>query len=245
MYGQSWVQGWTPFDNFNQEFLSPTKWLQTPACPYWTQELECVREIQFGQLRLAVRNYGDPNSNVGVQNGNSALYFSNPAAIDGFMSTVVIRRTSATACVANMGAFANAQAILAGSFFNNGTYDVWAFLTMGHDPSMDKGFVWANLLLQRQPGGSQDSVDLGGFYVGETVIAELEWDKLNHRFFARLVRTKTGEVFQQFLPYTDSDTAPPSAPQRLLGVSSYPPNCVGVRTWAGTEATFDNVMIKK
>ena len=141
MYGQSWVQGWTPFDNFNQEFLNPTKWLQTPACPYWTQELECVREIQFGQLRLAVRNYGDPNSNVGVQNGNSALYFSNPAAIDGFMSTVVIRRTSATACVANMGAFANAQAILAGSFFNNGTYDVWAFLTMGHDPSMDKGIA--------------------------------------------------------------------------------------------------------
>src|SRR5262245_66629589 len=45
------------YDAFNQKFLDPTKWATSSPCFTWTV-LECLREIQHGQLRLAVRGSG-------------------------------------------------------------------------------------------------------------------------------------------------------------------------------------------
>jgi hypothetical protein len=242
--GSSIGRSWTPYDNFNQTFLDPAKWLQVPACRYWTSELECVRESQVGKLRLVVRNYGDRTSNVGSQYGNSELYFSNPSGVSGIRSQVVVRRAGAKACAGNAGEPSHTQAIVGGTFFNNGTGDVWVFLPMDHDSSFEPGFIWAGILIQH-PSGQSDYADLGGFYAGEPVIAQLEWDKPNHRFFAQLTRIKTGEVFQQYLPYADSDTTPPSDSEKLLSVRTFSPNCIGDRTWADTEATFDDVWVQK
>jgi hypothetical protein len=45
------------YDNFNQQFLNPNRWATSSPCFTWSV-LECVREIQNGQLRLAVRGAG-------------------------------------------------------------------------------------------------------------------------------------------------------------------------------------------
>src|SRR5213075_220997 len=49
------------YDNFNRQFLDTNKWAPSSPCFTWTV-LECVREIQNGQLRLAVRGTGATDS---------------------------------------------------------------------------------------------------------------------------------------------------------------------------------------
>jgi hypothetical protein len=72
------------YDNFTQRFLDPTKWSTFGAC-FTFSFLECVREIQNGQLRLAVRNYGSTSSNNGISTDppnciSSTLALSRPLA---------------------------------------------------------------------------------------------------------------------------------------------------------------------
>lgn len=68
------------YDNFNRQFLDTNKWGTSSPCFTWTV-LECVREIQNGQLRLAVRGAGATDSNSGNQYGESELIFKNPSRI--------------------------------------------------------------------------------------------------------------------------------------------------------------------
>jgi hypothetical protein len=43
------------YDNFNSKWLDPTKWTTGPKLLGRGRTLECVREVQSGQLRLSVR----------------------------------------------------------------------------------------------------------------------------------------------------------------------------------------------
>jgi hypothetical protein len=136
------------------------------------------------------------------QYGNSEISFINPSAISGIRSRVVIARSVARACEANPDAVADSQTILTGTFFNNGTDDVWAFVIIAHPSYLEPNFIWAGIFVRRLSGQS-DYVDLGGFYAGEPVIAQLEWDRPNHRFVGQLTRVKTGDVFRNYLSYAD------------------------------------------
>jgi hypothetical protein len=82
------------YDTFNERWLDPAKWLTGLYCGPTT--LECVREIQNGQLRLAVRQFGATDSDSGFQYANPALYFSNPSAINSITSDVTLRSFSGT-----------------------------------------------------------------------------------------------------------------------------------------------------
>jgi hypothetical protein len=54
----------------------------------------------------------------------------------------------------------------------------------------------------------------------------------------------TGKTTQMSLPYTMPDTTPPAAPDKLIGVRTFPPNCVGTQmTFSDLDATFDRVWI--
>src|SRR5262245_13225543 len=75
------AQNLKAYDNFNGTFINPSKWSTFPGgCPSFSV-LECVRAIQNGQLRLAVRGYGATSSNQGSQFGASELHFINPTPI--------------------------------------------------------------------------------------------------------------------------------------------------------------------
>jgi len=233
------------YDNFNQRFLSPTKWATSSPCFTWTV-LDCVREIQNGELRLAVRGYGKKDSNEGSQYGESELHFIRPTPIRSIAAQLVIRRTNALGCAANPDG-SHAHALIAGSFFNSGSGnaadDVQAFLIFDRYSSDPQGVSAAQAFMSWQ-GQFFGGVSLGSVSLGQTIIAHLQWDRPNHQFVASWTDVDTGIVTQALMPYTMSDTAPPVAPDKLLGVRAFTPNCLGTKMLStDMETTFDDVMI--
>jgi hypothetical protein len=246
VYAQRPSSGLVLYDNFNQKFLDPTKWSTFGAC-FTFSFLECVREIQDGKLRLAVRNYGATNSNDGNQYGPSELHFINPAPIRTIAAQLVVRRTSGQSCPANPGVSSGAHALLQGSFFNSGSGnpadDVQGLLIFNHLPEDPEGVLSVSAFMHWQ-GQFFGFVSLGTVNVGQKVIAKLAWDQPHAQFVANWADAETGKVVHAFLPYTMPDTAPAAAPDKLLGVRTFAPNCVGTQMlFADMEATFDKVMI--
>jgi hypothetical protein len=233
------------YDNFNQQFLSPAKWATSSPCFTWSV-LECVREIQNGELRLAVRGYGAVNSNLGTQYGESELHFIKPTPIRSIATQLVVRRTSALGCPANPQG-SHAHALLAGSFFNSGsgsaTDDVQAFLIFDRFSTDPVGVLAAQAFMFWQ-GQFFGGVSLGTVRVGQNVIAQLQWDQANHQFLASWTDVDTGVVTQASMPYAMSDTARPAAPDKLMGVRAFTANCLGTKMLSvGMEATFDDVIV--
>ena len=243
------AQNFVPYDSFNGTFINPSKWSTFPGgCPSFSV-LECVREIQNAQLRLAVRGYGATDSNEGSQFGASELHFINPTPIKAISIQLVVRRTSALGCPANSGEGSHAHALLSGSFFNSGSGnpadDVQAFIIFDRFSSDPTGVTSAQAFLFWQ-GQFFGGVGLGNVKVGQEVIARLMWDQTHHQFVASWTNVDTGSGVQAAMPYTIPDTTPPAASFKLLGVRTFTPNCVGTRAlFAYMEATFDDVQIGK
>jgi hypothetical protein len=235
------------YDNFNEQFLSPAKWATSSPCFTWSV-LECVREIQNGQLRLAVRGYGAKTSNVGTQYGESDLHFINPTPIRSIATQLVVRRTSALDCPANPEG-SHAHALFQGNFFNSGsgsaTDDVQALLIFDRFSTDPAGVLSAQAFMSWQ-GQFFGNVSLGTVRVGQSVIAQLQWDQSNHQFLASWRDVDSGVVTQASMPYSMSDTTPPATPDKLMGVRAFTANCLGTKMLSvGMEATFDDVIVGK
>lgn len=235
-----------PYDNFTQRFLDPTKWSTFGAC-FTFSFLECVREIQNGQLRLAVRNYGSTSSNNGNQYGPSELHFINPRPIKAFAAHLTVRRTSGQSCPANLGVTSGAHAILQGTFFNSGSGnpndDVQALLIFNHLATDPEGSLNAAAFMHWQ-GQFFGFVGLGPLKVGQRIAAQLAWDQPHAQFVASWTDLATGRTTSAALPYTMSDTTPAAAPDKSIGVRTFAPNCIGpTMLVADMEATFGDVTI--
>ncbi len=235
-----------PYDNFKQKFLDPTKWSTFGAC-FTFSFLECVREIQDGKLRLAVRNYGSTNSNDGSQYAPSELHFINPAPIKTIATQLLIRRTTALGCPANTGEGSHAHALISGNFFNSGSGnpddDVQAFLIFDRFSSDPEGVTSAEAFMHWQ-GQFFGGIGLGTVNVGQKVAISLTWDQSDHQFVVIWTDLESGRVNQGVMPYNISDTTPAAAADKFLGVRTFAPNCLGTQhVFVDMEANFDNVMI--
>jgi len=235
-----------PYDNFNRQFLDPNKWQVSSPCFTWTV-LECVREIQNGQLRLAVRGYGATNSNTGNQYGESELHFNNPSRIKSIATQLTIRRTTAANCPASTEFNSGTQAILQGNFFNSGSGnpadDVQALLFFNHLPTDPQGTLTVVALLNWQ-GQFFGGGELGTVNVGQRISAKLIWNQTNHQFVASWTDMASGVLSQIPMAYAISDTTTAAAPDKLLGVRVFTPNCIGTSMLVDDiETTFDNVMV--
>lgn len=245
LYAQQPSPNLVLYDNFDEKFLNPSKWSLYGACFTWSV-LECVREIQDDKLRLAVRSYGATNSNQGNGYGPSELHFTNPTPIKTIAASLTVRQASGTGCPANT-ANSGGHAILQGNFFNSGTGnpndDVQALLFFNHLATDPQGELFAVALMHWQ-GQFFGGVGLGGLSVGQKIVAQLSWDQPHSQFVASWTDVLTGKTTQASLPYTMLDTTPPAAPDKLIGVRTFPPNCVGTQmTFADLDATFDKVWI--
>jgi hypothetical protein len=140
----------------------------------------------------------------------------------------------------------HAHALITGRFFNSGTGnagdDVQAFLTFDHFIYDPEGMLEAEAFMSWQ-GQFFGFVGLGTVNVEQTIIAQLSWDQPSHRFVASWTDAVTGNMTQVFLPYTMMDTTPPAATDKLLGVRTFPSNCVGTQAFAYMETKFDKVWI--
>ncbi len=238
------------YDNFNQQFLNPSKWATSSPCFTWSV-LECVREIQNGRLRLAVRGYGATNSNQGTQYGESELHFINPTPIRTIAAELVVRRTSAQSCAANANPDegGHAHSLLSGTFFNSGSGspddDVQAFLILDRFSSDPQGVTSVGAFMHWQ-GQFFGGVGLGTVNGGQRIDAQLRWDRRNHQFVASWTDVATGNTTQAVMPYSMPDSAPAAAPDKLLGVRIFTPNCIGTQMLVvDLETTFDNVRVGK
>jgi hypothetical protein len=250
VYAQQRSSNLVLYDNFDDErFLDPAKWSPYGLCSW--SVLECVREIQEDRLRLAVRNYGGTNSTQGVQYGGSEMHFTNPTPIRSIATEFTVRRTSSLGCPANSTFLPNSHAhtILQGNFFNSGSGnsadDVQGLFIFDHQSSDPQGVLTVGAFMQWQ-GQFFGFVGLGTTVVGQKVIAELTWDQPSHQFVASWTDVATGTITQVPLPYTMPDTTPPAAPDKLIGVRTWAPNCLGTQMLVtDMDATFDRVWIGK
>ncbi len=228
------------YDNFNQGFIDPSKWTAIWQCG--PPALECVREIENGQLRLRIRSYGANNSNSGTQYSNSVVSLT-ADLVNTIAANVTVRNSNPTDCATNAGV-AHSQVLVNGSFFNGGggtaADDVIAFLQLDHYSASPAGTVDVGGFLQYQ-GQFFDNVYLGPVNIGETVIVALQWDQPNHRFVVELNRPQYRTKAVQYMPYSISDTTPPVAPFKNLGANVFPPNCMGSSVPADLDVSFDNV----
>jgi len=233
------------YDNFDERFLNPAKWSLYPAC-FTGSVLECVREIQDDKLRLAVRSYGVTNSNQGNGYGPSELHFTNPTAIRRFAASVTVRQANGTGCSANTGTSVG-HALLEGHFFNSGSGnpndDVQALLLLTRSATDPEGVLSVVGLIHWQ-GQFFPGLGIGTINLGQKVVAQLSWDQPNHQFVVSWTDVLTSAKTEAFMPYTMPDITPPAAPDKLIGVRAFAPNCVGTQMmFAYLDATFDGVWI--
>jgi hypothetical protein len=235
------------YDNFNEKFLDPLRWNLSSSCFAGSGlELECVREIQAGQLRLAHRNFGQRDSDVGFQFGGDSLILSNPASLTTIVTDLTIRDVEEINCPANpeLGAAAG----IAGTFFNTGTGnsndDVGAGLAFGRVFTDPKGQITVFGQINQGPNFFFYT-SLGTVQMGTPVRATLVWDQSNHQFLISWTDLVTGVKTKGTMPYSLSDTAPPTTPSGSLNVSTFPANCTANQTWVYMETDFDNVQIAK
>jgi hypothetical protein len=238
----------TLYDNFNEQFLSPAKWNTFGAC-FTTngQELECVREIQHGKLRLAHRSFGQNDSDAGAQFGEVNVRFTNPALIKGISTDLVIQDVEEASCVANPTSFATA-AHFDGNFFNTGSGDpsddIGAHIVFGRTFSDPPGQISIFSQLSRGFSFGIDFTLLGTVSIGTPITATLTWDQSSHQFIASWTNRITHKRTQATLPYNFSDTDAATNAYKEIGVNTTPANCTATPAWAYMETDFDNVYIQ-
>lgn len=230
------------YDNFNKPFIDTSKWTAQWQCG--SPAMECVREIEQGQLRLRSRAYGATNSDTGTQFGNSGVNLTNSSVTD-ISVQMLVRNSSPQDCKTNPGV-THSQVLLFGAFFNGGggtsADDVQAYLQLDryHSTIVPRTVEVGGFLYYH--GQFFDNVDLGPVDVGERVTVELLWDQPNHQFVARLTRPAHNIKVEQSMPYAISDTTAVVAPFRSLNANVYPANCTAASTSADLDVLFDNVM---
>jgi hypothetical protein len=236
------------YDDFNHRWLDPAKWQVGPNC--WTSGLECVREIEDGKLRLALRSFGARDSSSGVQMSDSSLPFPQGLAtsITSIRTDVSVRAHGGTSCPANPD-LGNAQAQIGGNFFNKGSgsgQDVYAYLkvlSLPNSQTMNIILSWGAIDGQ----GPGDWAPVATYPVGTPLVMTLRWDQANHQFLAAVrAKGEAGQGSQVISPYNPLDVPdglPPALPWKTISVSAWPANCESALTTSYIEATFDNVIV--
>jgi len=234
------------YDTFNERRLDPSKWIPFgPGCALGFQ-MECVREIQNGRLRLAAQNIGATDSDSGSQFGESDLYFVNPNTINGMTADVTLSRFSGVACPANTDQPSRTIVKIQGNFFNTGSGDpaddISDEVDMWVDPSNPKTMIVGNWFTGN---GLGIGTPIGNYPVGTPLRLYNAWDKANHQFISivKVIGEESDSVKRVVVPYTVSDTTLPAYAEKQLTAFVYSQNCTSAQTFAQVEAFFDNVMV--
>ena len=233
------------YDNFNSHWLDPTRWTPGPNCG-GGGALDCVREIQNGQLRLSIRNSGTTNSDSGSQVTTSDLAFKSKVPYRAIAVTVTVRNASGGTCPTNPYV-GSGRATFGGTFFNTGTEDpgddINAVLVLSSYSALDPTMLDVGGFI-----GSGNGVDIWthmGYYPkGNPILATVTWDRPNHQFVFT-VRPDGGEVNQVAVPYNLPDNQIPVSPYQYLQAFSDAPNCSSGLSFSHDEAVFDNVVVLK
>jgi hypothetical protein len=235
------------YDNFNAQWLDPGKWTPGPNCGNWGNGgLDCVREIQNGQLRLSIRNSGATNSDSGNQIATSNLAFNSTSPYRAIAVTATVRNANGGSCATNPYV-GTGRATFGGTFFNIGSQDqgddVNAVLVLSAYQSLNSTMLDVGGWI-----GSGNGVNIWthmGYYPqGTPILASVVWDRPNHQFVFS-VKPQGGDVNQVAVPYNLPDNQPPVSTYQYLSAFADAPNCSSGRSFSNGEALFDNVVVLK
>ncbi len=156
------------YDDFNHPWLDPARW-EAGMNQCWSNNLECVREIEHGKLRLAIRNTGSMGSDSGPQYSESYLPFPMSVAdrITRIRADITVRDFGGIPCPANADDSTHTEVKIGGNFFNAGAGDpaddvtglliVWVDTTTS--PTMNLGVCGASG--RRAPGRPSSTIPWG------------------------------------------------------------------------------------
>ena len=242
------------YDDFQHRLIDPAKW---SAGRYicGTGTLECVREVQNGQLRLAVRNVGFTDSDSGAWYSESVLPFRSDvsAAVTAIRSDITVREFNGVPCSANTDDTTHAQVMMGGNCVNSGdgtsADDVLGQLIILVDttytPRMDVGIWWG------WPGRNYEGywTHIAYFRLGTPLVAALVWDKANHQFVGTVkVKGAPGPDAQATASYGAIgvlDLSPAADPTKNLYATTAAMNCTSNLSVSHVDALFDNVLIRR
>jgi hypothetical protein len=236
------------YDAFNHPWLDPARW-EAGMNHCWSNNLECVREIEHGKLRLATRNTGSMGSDTGPQYSESYLPFPMSVAggITSIRADITVRDFGGVPCPANADDSTHTEVKIGGNFFNAGAGDpaddvtglliVWVDTTT--TPTMSLGVWWGF-----GPQGSWTPIV--DYPLGTPLVAVLQWDQPNHQFVATVkVKGEPGPGTRVTSPYGVSDETPAANPWKALIAATCAMNCTSVLSLSHVDALFDNVIINR
>jgi hypothetical protein len=89
-----------------------------------------------------------------------------------------------------------------------------------------------------------NNVGLGTVEVDEAVQLTLRWDRANHAFVIRAVKSITvPSVVEVTMPYSQADITAPASQFKALQVGSFAPNCTTGQSFAAMDANIDNIRV--
>jgi hypothetical protein len=249
----------TLYDNFNAMYIDPDKWFGAELAPQagggTGGGTEAIRQIQGRRLRLLYRAYGRkvlPTApTTEILRRELDLIMQNSATVTAIEATVQVAAVTTTGCPGN-SEHTLAWARLGGRFFASGGNDVVAIIYLGRRSDTPEP---SNVLHARagvfhcaDPACTKASdlfpaQDLGAVKLRQTARLRVQWEQGNHRFIFQ--RNKAPEVV---MPYTVTDTDPPSMKAKLLSATLSVPDCTSTTTprpKAFIDALFDDVKVNK
>ena len=169
------------YDDFNHRWIDPAKWQVGAGC--WASHLECVREIEDGKLRLALRSFGSRDWDSGLQFNSSVLPFPQGIAnsITSIRANVQVRAPGGSSCPSNADP-TNSEAEIGGNFFNMGdgssNQDVFAWLkayTLPNSQTVDIILSWGAI----EGGDVGVWIPFATYPAGTPLVMTLGWDQAN------------------------------------------------------------------
>jgi hypothetical protein len=243
------------YDDFSQRWLDPDRWdMLTGWISCWSHNLECVREIQNGKLRLASRTIGERGSDDGNFYSSAELLFNHDltAVLTSIQADVTVREFGGVPCPANTSDVAHTQVEIGGNFFNSGTGnpddDVLGWLIIWVDATNPKLMQVGNYWGWGAGHGWQGYwTFVASYRVNTPLVASFTWDRSNHQFVAKVwPKGDPGSVAQVASSYGDygvSDAYRPSDPTKKFVAATAAMNCTSVLSDSHVDVLFDNVIV--
>jgi hypothetical protein len=237
-------QGNGLYDSFSSSLIDPELWRNSRPCQHSDNTLECVRELRGNKLHMRIRSYGATDSNQGTPFDFTELAFRHPEPITTIVSNIIVTEAGAVGCTENPQA-SHTHVRIDGTFFNTGSGDeaddVTAFIVADRDQTAPVIDVGAFL---HTAGAFLGNASLGTIAVGEKVQLTLRWNPDADRFVFRLERDNQPPSVAT-IPYTFSDTTPPTIKSKKLGVHAFPASCTNNASVASMQADFLNVRVNQ
>lgn len=249
------LEPWVLYDDFSAS-LSLDKW---PS-----KNHERYRRVEGNVIKLAQGDWGDGNSNSGSTGISWSNAIARGTAVTQLRSFVRVNELSLAGCGANVTQ-SRVRARVLGTFFNTGNRatgsnvgDVLAQLFLYRDANSPDPAgtlrVSGSLLLCTDSSCNLGTTigttgSMGTATVGQNVLLQIEWDKVNKQFI--FTRDATGpSPVTAVVSYNTStialdDSAEPGNMFKTVGTRTDVANCAAGPVRAFIAAQFDNVSVNK